>query len=297
MNKLGTHIQIWTAGWSVEEIEFAAKNAKKIGYDFLEIPVRAPETVDVDGIKSVLDKYGLQCATSFVHSLETDIASEDKQVVQKGIDLMKKALDCAKSLETIAFVGGMTSALNKYNEIRSEQGRNNAIAALAEVADYADTLGLNLNLEALNRYENNLVNSCAQAKAMCQAINRPNIRIQLDSFHMNIEEADPAQALLSANDLLGYYHVAENNRGYLGSGSIDFTAQFRSLAQINYQGPIALEVFSSVVSNPSHSGRLAVWRDVWKDSVDIASHAFDYIHSQINTAQRYKAFMKEEQYL
>jgi len=286
MNVLGTHIQVWKGGWSPDEVRYAADKAAAIGYKFLEIPVRAPETVDSDSLVKILESNGMFCTTSFVHGLETDIASDDKAVAAAGEGLMMDALSTARDLGSKRLVGGMHSALSKFDTQRTRAGHQNAVDVLCKVAERARDMDMVLCLEPLNRYESNFMNTARQVLALIDDIGADNVYAHLDTFHMNIEEADPARAIRECGDRLGYLHVAENYRGYLGTGSIDFQGIFRALKDITYDGPIALEVFSSAVSNPLHSGRLAVWREVWSDSIDIASHSYDFVRNQCETVDR-----------
>lgn len=286
MNPLGTHFQVWTGGWTPAEIRPAAERAAAIGYDFLELPVRAPATVDADGIARILADTGLFCTTSFIHTPDTDIASEDPGIVARGEALMYEALAKARDMGSKRLVGGGHSSLKKHDTMRTPAGRRNAVEVLARVAAKAREMGMVVCLEALNRYENNLINTAAQALEMIDEVGADNLYAHLDSFHMNIEEPSPAAAIRSCADRLGYLHVAENFRGYLGTGSIDFQAIFNAVVDIGYEGPIGLEVFSSAVVNPEHSARLAIWREVWSDSEDMARHALAFIRSGLETARR-----------
>lgn len=286
MNALGTHIQVWKGGWSPDEVQYAVEASAAIGYKFLEIPVRAPETVESDSIVKILESTGMFCTTSFVHGLETDIASADKAVAAAGEALMLDALSRARDLGSKRLVGGMHSALSKFDTQRTRAGRQNAVDVLRRVAERAGEMNMVLCIEALNRYESNFMNTARQLLALIDEIGVDNVYAHLDTFHMNIEESDPARAIRECGRRLGYLHVAENYRGYLGTGSIDFRGIFRALNDIDYDGPICLEVFSSAVSNPLHSGRLAVWREVWSDSVDIARHSFDFVQNQCQTVDR-----------
>jgi hypothetical protein len=83
---------------------------------------------------------------------------------------------------------------------------------------------------------------------------------------------------------LGYVHVGESHRGYLGSGSVDLTAMFRALHDVGYQGPIVFESFSSAVVTPAFTAALAIWREPWRDSTDLATHARHYITGQLRAA-------------
>jgi len=288
MSTLGTHIQVWQGGWSPEEVRYAAEKAAAIGYKFLEIPVRAPGTVDSDSIVKILESNNMFCTTSFVHSLDSDIASDDKAVAAVGQALMLEALAKARDLGSRRLVGGMHSALSKFDTPRTLAGRRNAVNVLRNIAERARDMDMVLCIESLNRYENNFMNTARQLLDLIDDIGADNVYAHLDTFHMNIEESDPARAIRQCGERLGYLHVAENYRGYLGTGSIDFQKIFRALNDINYDGPIALEVFSSAVCNPLHSARLAVWREVWSDSTDIARHSYEFVQNQWATVKRIK---------
>ena len=64
------------------------------------------------------------------------------------------------------------------------------------------------------------------------------------------------------SDLCRYFHVGESHRGYLGTGSVDWTRMWGGLAAADFQGPITFESFSSAVVSPSLSNTLCVWRDL-----------------------------------
>jgi D-psicose/D-tagatose/L-ribulose 3-epimerase len=98
---------------------------------------------------------------------------------------------------------------------------------------------------------------------------------------MNIEEPDNITPVLACGDRLGYVHIGESHRGYLGSGSVDFGELFRGLDRIGYAGPITFESFSSTVLSPLLSDTLAIWRNLWTDNQDLARHARSFIDAQM----------------
>ena len=97
--------------------------------------------------------------------------------------------------------------------------------------------------------------------------------VHLDVYHANIEEGDLGRPVRLAGDRLGYVHIGESHRGYLGSGTIDFPAFFRALVSAGYSGPIAFESFSSAVVSAEFAAALGVWRNLWDDSAHLAGHA------------------------
>jgi D-psicose/D-tagatose/L-ribulose 3-epimerase len=285
-NPLGTHVQVWEGSWTPEAVRRAAAGAAAAGYAFLELPVRAPHTVDAEAIARILDAAGLTCTASFIHTPATDIAGDDADIAATGEALMIEALAKARDLGATRVVGAWHSSLAKHDRPRTPTGRQRAVDILSRVASRARDMGLVMCCEAINRYESNFINTAAQALALIDAIGADNLFVHLDTFHMNIEEADAAAAIRACGRRLGYLHVAENDRGYLGTGSIDFAAIFRALADVGYDGPIALEVFSAAVVEPDHSARLAIWRETWSDSADMARHAHAFLNSQLETAAR-----------
>ena len=112
---------------------------------------------------------------------------------------------------------------------------------------------------------------------MIERVGSDNIFIHLDTYHMNIEEDGMVEGVLAAGDRLGYVHVGESHRGYLGTGNVDFDAFFGALKQINYTGPIAFESFSSAVVDPALSDALRIWRNLWTDSDDLATKALAFM--------------------
>ena len=112
---------------------------------------------------------------------------------------------------------------------------------ITRVAEKAKAVGVTINLEIVNRFESNLLNTAAEGMDFLRDTVMDNVYLHLDTFHMNIEEADPAQAIALAGDRLGYFHVGESHRGYLGSGTIDFAPILDALIAQNYDDYITIE--------------------------------------------------------
>ena len=131
-----------------------------------------------------------------------------------------------------------------------------------------------------------MINTGAQAVDFIKDTGSDNIKVHLDSYHMNIEEGDLAASIRACGDMLGYFHVGESHRGYLGTGTIDFRTIFRSLNDIGYTGTLTFESFSSAVVDPNLSNALAVWRNLWSDGEDLATHAKAFMDSELYAASQ-----------
>lgn len=285
MNKLGVHALVWVGGWSQEECVQAIEKTAEIGYDYIEIPALDPRSIDVDFTRKQLEKANLEATLSLGLAPESDISSEDADKIARGEATLKEAVALARDIGSTHVCGILYSAFTKYYAPPSEKGIENSREVLRRVAEEAQKSEVTIGLEVVNRYESNVLNTAAQAVAMCQQIGAPNVKVHLDTYHMNIEENDFMSALIETGDDLGYFHVGEAHRGYLGSGSLDFDRIFRGLVYANYTGPITFESFSSTVVNQELASILGIWRNLWDDGYDLAVHAKAFMEAKLKSAR------------
>ncbi len=286
MNKLGVHALVWVGGWSEAESEKAIAATAELGYDIIEIPVLNPEAMDAAVTARQLETYGVRPTTSLGLRDDNDISSEDPDIVARGEATLSDAVHFARDIGATYLGGVLYSKLGKYAGPATAAGRRNSIEVIARIADKAKAAGIGLGLEPVNRYESNVINTGKDALAFIDETGSDNVTVHLDSYHMNIEDGDHAAAIEACGDRLGYFHVGESHRGYLGTGTIDFRTIFRSLASIGYDRPITFESFSSAVVDPHLSSTLAVWRNLWDDGADLARAAKTFMESEINAAAK-----------
>jgi D-psicose/D-tagatose/L-ribulose 3-epimerase len=284
LNPLGIHALVWVGDTSPPSVDYAIAKTRETGYDLLELSLHDTVHLDVATARGRLADAGLQVACSRGLSFDADISSEDPTVVERGAQLLHDSLRITAELGGTHLTGALYSALGKYHRPLSNAGRRNVVAVLGQLAREARGCGMTLGLEICNRYETNVVNTARQALALADDIGEDNVLIHLDTYHMNIEEDDLVRPVREVGARLGYVHIGENHRGYLGSGHLDFTAFFHALADIGYTGPITFESFSSAVVAAGLSSDLAIWRNLWSDGEDLARHARTFIANHLSTA-------------
>jgi D-psicose/D-tagatose/L-ribulose 3-epimerase len=284
MNPLGIHALVFASGWSEPESERAIAGARRHGFEILEIPLRDPGPIDVPRTRRLLEHAGIRPVTSMALGFASDISSGDPENVARGEARLNLALSVTRDLGAQLLTGVLYSARGRYRAPPTEAGRWNCLRVLARVAERAAAAGVTLGFEAVNRYDSNLVNTAGQALALIDQIGAANLVVHLDSYHMNLEEGDPAAAIERAGARLGYVQLGESHRGYLGTGTIDFGAPFRALAKIGYQGPITFEAFSAGSGDPALAAELAVWRQLWTDGHDLARHARRFMAAEWEAA-------------
>jgi D-psicose/D-tagatose/L-ribulose 3-epimerase len=278
---IGCHALVFTGELDSAGIQSSVQRARTAGFDLIEFPLMAPDTFDSTAARRALDAEGLQATASLGLSAEADVSSDDPDVVAAGSHLLDVALDRTAEMGGLHLCGVLYGSMRKHMAPASVSGRANSVAAVAALTERASALGIQLSLEVVNRYESNLVNTGRQALEYLKDVHRPGLSVHMDTYHMNIEESDLFQPILDVADQLGYLHIGESHRGYLGTGSVDFGSIFRALDRIGYDGPIVFESFSSAVVSPTLSNTLGIWRNLWSDGDDLAAHANRFIRDQL----------------
>lgn len=276
-NRLGIHSFVWVGGWNAEQCAQAVANTAESGYDLIEISGMHPEEIDIAHTRDCLTAAGIEATVSLGLPLHGDINSEDADRVAQGRDILASALDLTSGIGSDFLGGVIFGALHKYDRPTTEIARRNSAAVIREIAQEAHTRGVRIGLEFVNRYESNLLNTVQQTLDYIDLVGESNVYVHADVFHMNIEERNFRDPLMACGERLGYVHIGESNRGYLGSGTIDFDEVFSALIDMGYQGAITFESFSSKVVDDALAVALCVWRDLWEDNMALAVHARQFI--------------------
>lgn len=279
--QIGVHAQVFTGTLDEAGLRTAIEGAKAAGYDLLEVPLMNPVTFDSALTKRMLDDAGLAASASLGLTEATDLSSEDDSIVAAGEELLERVIDRLAEIGGRDLCGVIHSAMRKHEGPATERGRANSQAALGRLGAYGQERGVRLSLEVVNRYESNLFNTARGARDFLAGVGHENVGIHLDTYHMNIEESDNWQPILDTATQLNYAHVGESHRGYLGTGSIEYGPFFRALERIGFDGPVVFESFSSAVVSAELSNTLAVWRNLWNDSADLAAHANRFIRDSM----------------
>lgn len=278
---IGCHALVWTGSFDAAGIRLATEKTKQAGFDLIEYPLMDPFTFDVETARQALEEFDLDVSASLGLSEATDVTSEDPAIVAAGESLLMRAVDVVADLGGTHFCGVIYSAMKKYMDPVGPTGLANSKRVIGAVADHAASRGVQVAVEVVNRYETNVMNTARQAMAYLQDVDRPNLGVHLDSYHMNIEESDMFSPVLDAAPKLQYIHIGESHRGYLGTGSVDFDNYFKALARVGYDGPITFESFSSAVVAPDLSRMLGIWRNLWQDNDELGAHANDFIRNKL----------------
>ncbi|ANY71413.1 hypothetical protein BBD41_01800 [Paenibacillus ihbetae] len=256
--KLGIHAYAWCSEWSNQSLDLIDR-VKGLELDFIEIPLMKLDSFDASAVRRRLTDAGLDAVTSTVLLKGTDISSRDPDVRRRGVAYLKSCVEATAAIGKTNLSGVLYSQhVKDAHERPSEADWEYAAGGLREAARHAQKYGVLLGLEPVNRYESNLINTCAQALQLRDMIGEPNVKIHLDTYHMNIEEKSFYDATKLAGADLIHYHLCENDRGIPGTGLVNWDDIFRALGEIGYSGYAALESFVDMTDNMN----TWVWRQL-----------------------------------
>lgn len=243
--KIGASLLSWiTPNWTAEAGKYAIGQTAKAGFDLIEILLPNSMEIDAKAVKQQLKENHLEVVCSLNLPKEAHIAFYPKEAEK----LIKNAIDKTSDLETNFLGGVLHGGIGVFSgNPLSETEKNTIVEVWSSVADYAKEKGVNIAVEPINRYESYVCNTAENVLELIEKTGKDNLFLHLDTFHMNIEENNFRDPILLANQKLKHIHVTESHRGMLGEGTVNWNQFFDALKEINFEGNLVLENFSSSI--------------------------------------------------
>jgi len=216
----------------------------ELGYDAIEAFVRDVDALDLPWLERLLARTGLEVASVGTSPIATcdklTLLDADAEVRAAAVARCKKHVDMAERFHSAVNIGRFRGTCPA--EVPREISLARLHDALAELSEYAAKKNVRLSLEPQNRQNLNNLNSTREAADWLRAAGIPNLGLLLDTFHMYAEDPSMEAALVDAGDLLCYFHFADQNRGWPGSGAINFPNLLRVAASLGYDGYVTMEI-------------------------------------------------------
>ncbi len=234
--KIGMNMLLWGIQITPEHIP-VFEGLARAGYDGVEIPVVGQSAKELKAMASACDDLGLErTAAAFVGEAVNPI-SPDAAVRRAAVDNLKRSIDDAKLIGADILVGGIYQAHKYFTGCSpTEDEWNWSAEYLRCCGEYGQNVGVRLGLEFLNRFEVFLINTSDDCKRMVQQVGLDNVGVHYDTHHANIEDQQPKEALRGCADVLNHVHLSESHRGTLGSGQVDWDANFAALQSHRLSG-------------------------------------------------------------
>ena len=272
--KFGIHSGLWMARWT-DDIAPIFATVADLGFDGVEVSLLGMTDEKAAALAGLARDHGLEVTCSDGLSREADITSPDPEVRAAGLAYLRWAVRTTAAMGSRGLAGVVYAPWGVFDPANKAERKKRAADALGALDADLERHDVTLGIEAINRFETDMVNTAAQATALAADSGSARVGVLLDTFHMNMEEKDVAAAIVSARDHLVHFHVSDNDRGVPGSGHVPWTDVRRGLTDIGYDRWIVAEMFV-VAGNPA-SADLNIWRDIEPDATRAAAQTLEFM--------------------
>ncbi len=266
--RFGLNLLVYTPTFSREKLDLVAKVAD-MGFDGVEIPFNDLDVLDAPATRAACEAAGVGITSCCVMMPDCSPCATDPAQRQAGLARLRRMADIT------AEMGGKVMAGPLYAPVRQLTGRARTddefkwcVEGLAAAAEHAGGAGVMLAIEPLNRFETHVLNTADDAAAMVRAVGSDHLKVQLDTFHGNIEEKDTAAAIRRTGELLGHFHASESDRGELGTGQVRWKKVFTALKDIRYDGWVTIESFATGIVDLCAAA--CIWRPIYESADQLA---------------------------
>ncbi|HYJ48739.1 MAG TPA: sugar phosphate isomerase/epimerase family protein [Microbacterium sp.] len=277
MLDVACHLNVVAPDASPAHLPEALAALAAVGYRRVVLPPLDAEATDVAFVRGAFESAGLSPITIAGVGPATDVSSPDADEREAGAASLRRYVDFTVSLGGDQMNGTPYGLFGHPAGPTSREAFERSAAQVGRVADYAHEQGVMMTFEVLNRYETSLVNTATQAMSYVEASGSEHLRIHLDTFHMAVEEADIAGAIVGAISKLGFLELGQSGRGPLEHGAVGVAEIVERVSEAGYAGRWGVEAFSRSVLPPEVAGMLAIWRSPYEDGATLAASAFEMI--------------------
>ena len=282
--KYGLNLMLWADDMH-DGLVPVLELVKELGYDGVEVPV-----FDLDRSKwgtwaRRLDDLGLERTANHVIAPEYNPVSADPIVRRRAFEHMQAVIDCCAIVGATVLAGPHQVALGVFTGrgVTDDEWKR-SVEHIRRVAEYASQAGVLLTEEVVNRFELYILNTLDEAIRFVDEVGHPDCRIHLDTFHANIEEKRPGDAIRRAGQRIGYVHISENDRGVPGSGHVAWEATFDALRDIGYDGWLTVESFGNAL--PNLAAATKIWRPLFESEEEVAREGLAFMREQVDRRAR-----------
>jgi L-ribulose-5-phosphate 3-epimerase len=238
--------------FNVDWFERLAK-AKEAGFDFVEISVDESDerlsrldwsAAERANLRTAIAQTGVPLTTMCLSGhRKYPLGSADPATRQRAFDIMQKAIDFAVDIgvRVIQLAGYYV-----YYEPHTANSLPRYQDGLARGLEWASKAGVML---AMENVDGNDVDSVTQAMVFVDAFNSPWFQVYPDIGNISEHGLDVCAELELARGHIVGVHVkdtvpGEPRRVPFGEGTVPFANAFRKLTEMNFAGPVLLEMWN-----------------------------------------------------
>jgi D-psicose/D-tagatose/L-ribulose 3-epimerase len=260
---IGVNTFVWHSPIDTAQLQDVARRVAGWGFDAIEIPLEHEGDWDPSAAREVFDEVGLVPVVGAVMAPGRELAAAPPEVVAATQRYLGHCVDVAAILGATTVIGPIYTSVGRTWRLAEDERAalvDDLREALRTVAHDAGEHGVRLAIEPLNRYETSVLNTTAQALELIDGLPAEAVGLNLDTYHMNIEEKSIPDALRDAGSRLLHLHACANDRSAPGQDHLDWTEIRAALIEIEYGGVLGIESFTP--DNETIATAASIWRSL-----------------------------------
>jgi len=224
------------------DLEKTFSIAKELGFDGIEISVADSKEISVSELRDLVNKYQINISAIATGGAAVRdgliFSSPDESIRQSAVQRTKNHIDFASQFNAVVVIGLIKGwVIGNYS-----QSEDYITECLKECNEYAKEKNIDISLEPINRFQEDFFHSILDCKKYLDKVQFSNVKMMIDTFHMNIEDADMWGNIRQAKNYIIHVHYSDSNRLAPGMGHFDFLKMTKVLKEINYFGYISAEI-------------------------------------------------------
>ena len=282
--RYGINTFLWSGNFGPSDFHILPE-VKQNGFDGVEVTLLDLAKFEAKAIRKALADCQLDCTVCAVLPNGYSLISNDEAVRRKSLDYLSECVKAVVEAGATMVAGPLYSPVGYLpGTRRTNEEWKRCVDAYQSLGPTLESYGVVVALEPLNRFETYFLNLTTDAVKLCDEINHPQVGILWDTFHANIEEKNPAEALRQTGRHLKHVHTCENDRGTPGSGHVDWSGVFSALNQLGYDGWLTIESFGFKID--ALSAAASIWRDLAPTPDEIAWNGVKFLKDSVASSQQ-----------
>jgi D-psicose/D-tagatose/L-ribulose 3-epimerase len=285
MPLVGINTFVWVSPVTTAAVRDLAPKVAALGFDQIELPIEGTGDVDYREAASVIRDQGLRVSVCAAMGPDRDLIHPDRAIRDNCAGYIRHCIEATETLGGSLLVGPIYSAVGRTWQCSADERRRDVdllVSSLAPLSAEAADHGVTLGIEPLNRFETSFINLASQVNEIVDRVGHPSCKVLLDTFHMNIEETSLGDAIRATGPRLCHVHACENDRGTPGTGHVPWKEVRQALADIDYQGAVVIESFTSTVKSIARAA--AIWRPLAPTQDALAEGGLKYLRELFASA-------------
>lgn len=279
--KIGMNLLLWTDNPKFSTDHLLIEKIKDYGFDGVEFPISSMEIENARSFSALCNELDLgRTALVLLDAGKADPSSSEPLLRGRALDQIKHAVDVTKELGSDLLSGPLFQGLGKLTGAGpTEDEWKWSVEVIRKASEYAESAGVKIALEPLNRFEMYMVNTISDGVRFVEDVQMDNVGLLVDTHHANIEENHIADSLTKYAKHIFHIHTSENHRGIPGSGHAMPREFFEAIHKINYQNWLTIEAFSHLV--PDLIPLIMLWRKWSENEEQIAQQGLAFVKENL----------------